>query len=134
MKKNLLHLKNYFSPCKTLEQNIANKIIKKSNLLLFESASLKLKYNIDLNIIIQQRNKFINEIIDFTKSEKMLLKIYGTKGIVKSISLLFFSTIKNDYKTIYINLKDIYKSNLRAIDYFNKATMKYYTHFDFSYG
>jgi hypothetical protein len=102
------------------------------------SPSLRIDINSNLKLIVGQRNVLINKILEFMKNEKkMILKIYGTDGIGKSVTFLYFTTIKTDYKIIYFNLKDIYKFNPDKTQYFKNALMKYYAtncHYDLREG
>ena len=59
--------------------------------------------------------------------KKFILKLYGSNGIGKSITFLYFMTIKNEYKIIYLNLKDIFTYKQDQQEYFKNALMKYYS-------
>ena len=63
---------------------------------------MHIDFNSELNLIVKQRNVLIQNILEFlNKKEKLLLKIYGSDGIGKSVSFLYFTTIKTIYKILY---------------------------------
>ena len=68
--------------------------------------SLNLVRNSSLNIIIKNRNELINEFKNFIISEQNILKMYGCDGVGKSISLIYFTSLINDKKIVYFNLKE----------------------------
>lgn len=110
-----------------------NEIIDSSELIPFDSNDLGIKYKTKFNMIINQRNEFIDELNAFGNSNKKILKIYGSDGIGKSVTLLYFTTLKNEFKIVYFNLKDIFKFEFNVNGYFKKAIMKYFCHYDFAY-
>ncbi len=122
-----------FKPlCKTLpiEGNIID--INTSSLLPIKSESLLLDINSEFNLIIKQRIPLINRLKDFVKNKNnKILKIYGSDGIGKSITFLYFRTInfepEMDYKIIYFNLKDIFKYKVNISSYFRGALMQFYS-------
>ena len=102
----------------------------KANCFLPQSSdSLLVNHNSSFKLFIDQRIDLINKLIEFIQSTKYILKIYGAYGIGKSITFLYLTTIKNDYKFIYFNLKDIYKYRGNEYLYFKNALMKYYSNY-----
>ena len=119
-----------FEPLCTKLAKSGDIIDTKVNYFLPESSqSLLVDHNSDFKLFIAQRIDLVNKIIDFIKSTKYILKIYGTDGIGKSISFLYLTTIEINYKFIYFNLKDIYKYKSNKYLYFKKAMMKYYSNY-----
>ena len=112
--------------CKELPTNVNNIIINTNCFLPEGSQSLLINFNSELNLIVEQRSVLINKILEFLKKEeKFILKIYGRDGIGKSVTFLYFTTIKTNHRIIYFNLKDIYKYNSDKSQYFKNALMKY---------
>ena len=68
--------------------------------------SLNLVRNSSLNIIIKNRIELINQFKNFIISEQNILKIFGCEGVGKSISLIYFTSLINDKKIVYFNLKE----------------------------
>ena len=119
-----------FEPLCTKLAKSGDIIDTKVNYFLPESSqSLLVDHNSDFKLFIAQRIDLVNKIIDFIKSTKYILKIYGTDGIGKSISFLYLTTIEINYKFIYFNLKDIYKYKSNKYLYFKNAMMKYYSNY-----
>ena len=139
LKVKINQYENVFKPlCKELPIDVKDILINTNCFLPDGSPSLRIDINSNLKLIVGQRNVLINKILEFMKNEKkMILKIYGTDGIGKSVTFLYFTTIKTDYKIIYFNLKDIYKFNPDKTQYFKNALMKYYAtncHYDLGEG
>ena len=139
LKVKINQYENIFKPlCKELPIDVKDILINTNCFLPDGSPSLRIDINSNLKLIVGQRNVLINKILEFMKNEKkMILKIYGTDGIGKSVTFLYFTTIKTDYKIIYFNLKDIYKFNPDKTQYFKNALMKYYAtncHYDLREG
>ena len=102
----------------------------KANCFLPQSSdSLLVNHNSSFKLFIDQRIDLINKLIEFIQSTKYILKIYGSYGIGKSITFLYLTTIKNDYKFIYFNLKDIYKYRGNKYLCFKNTLMKYYSNY-----
>ena len=64
-----------------------------------------------INLILDNnRIEFINKINQFLYSEKVFYLSFGTDGIGKTITLLYYSSsVLNDYNNIYLNLKLFFK-------------------------
>ena len=120
---------NIFKPlCERLETKEKNVEINTNCFLPQESESLLINNNSKFQLIIDKRQDLIEKIYDFLKNtKKSILKIYGSNGVGKSITFLYFMTIKNDYKIIYFNLKDIFAYKKNQQEYFKNALMKYYS-------
>ena len=102
--------------------------INTNNLLPEKSLSLSINYCEDFKLIIDSRISLINKIKEFGQNkDKYILKIYGSDGIGKSITFLYFTSIETEYKIIYFNLKDIYNNGCDQYNYFKNALMKYYS-------
>ena len=102
--------------------------INTNNLLPEKSLSLSINYCEDFKLIIDSRMSLINKIKEFGQNkDKYILKIYGSDGIGKSITFLYFMSIETEYKIIYFNLKDIYNNGCDQYNYFKNALMKYYS-------
>ena len=121
--------KEIFEPlCKKLTINEDSFINIKANCFLPESSqSLMIEHNANFKLCIDKRIDLINMMIDFIKSNKFILKIYGSEGIGKSVSFLYLTALESDYKYIYFNLRDINKNPLKIYSYFKKAMMRYYS-------
>ena len=74
--------------------------------------SLNLVRNSSLNIIIKNRSELINEFKNFIISDNNILKLYGCDGIGKSISLIYFTSLINNKKIVYFNLKELKNETL----------------------
>ena len=120
---------NIFKPlCERLETKEKHLEINTNCFLPKESQSLLIRSNSKFQLIIDKRQDLIQKIFDFMKNDKkFILKIYGSNGIGKSITFLYFMTIKNEYKIIYLNLKDIFTYKQDQQEYFKNALMKYYS-------
>lgn len=129
LKPKINQLENIFKPlCEILPTDVENITIKTNCLLPEGSQSLLLDLNSNLELIVKQRNVLISKILEFMKKDnKLILKIYGSDGIGKSVTLLYLTSIKTDYKIIYFNLKDIYNFNSDKVLYFKNALLKYYS-------
>ena len=133
MKKKTESYENKFKPlCEILSKEGKYIKINTSCLLPKKSESLCLNTNSDFYLIINERMSLIERITEFINNEdKNVLKIYGSDGIGKSITFLYFMTItietKIKYKIIYFNLKDIFKYKANIDNYFRDALMQYYS-------
>ena len=124
-------LENLFAPL-FKEINIENdaETINTNLFLPFKSENLNLEFNSAFQLVIKQRIPLITKLQEYLRNEQIIvIKIYGSDGIGKSISYLFFTTIKNQFKSIYFNLKDVFKQN-KMKEYFIKSLMKYYRNYD----
>ena len=65
-------------------------------------------------IINQERKIFLQKLKSFIENKKNYYWFIGSDGIGKTISLLYFSSLKN-YETVYFNLK-LYSDNLSKIE------------------
>ena len=103
--------------------NISNEdsIIMKTNELISQDIySLGIYRDSEINLIIKKRNKLIDEIKNFMNDiEEVIMKIYGVDGIGKSMTFVYLTSLKNDFKIIYFNLKEFYlKEKLELINLF----------------
>jgi pantothenate kinase-related protein Tda10 len=93
-----------------------------------KSESLSININTEFQLFINQRIILIEKIMNFLKDDKKsILKIYGSDGIGKSVTFLYFTTIETKYQIIYLNIKDIFKYKSDSYRYFKNALMKYYS-------
>ena len=114
-----------------INTEVDNEIINTNIFLPYESNCLGFSKNTQFNLIIKQRKPLLEKINSYINDENIQsIKIFGADGIGKSISFLFFTTVEDDYKKIYFNLKDIYKDRYDIKDYFIKSLMKYYKCFN----
>ena len=118
-----------FKPlCKILTTDGKCLDINTNNLLPEKSTSLSINYNENFKLIIDSRISLINKIKEFGKNpDKYILKIYGSDGIGKSVTFLYFMSLETEYKIIYFNLKDIFSNGCDQYNYFKNALMKYYS-------
>ena len=108
-----------------------SEVINTKILLPYEPNILGFQFNSDFELIIKERIELVNKIYEYLKNDNIsIIKIYGSDGIGKSISYLFFASLKDTYKKIYFNLKDIFKYPCDIQDYFVKSLMKYYCNFN----
>lgn len=133
-KKKKDQYKDIFRPlCRRLSKTEKSLTIKTNNLLPENSVSLSLNSNSDFKLIIDSRMSLINKIDNFVQNkDKYILKMYGSDGIGKSITLLYYMSIEIKYKMIYFNLKDIFSNRGDPYTYFLNALMKFYStyHYD----
>ena len=122
--------KDIFEPlCTTIKEEGNFVDIKVNNFLPESSKSLMIEHDSNFKLCISQRIELKNIMMNFINSKKYILKIYGPDGIGKSVSFLYLSTLKNDNRFIYFNLRDINKFQLPIYSYFKKAMMKYYSNY-----
>jgi len=76
-------------------------------------------------IINNERNKFLESISNFIKSNKQFLWIVGADGIGKSISLMYY-TIKSNENVLYFNLKLFNEKNKNPMEFFANDIIKFY--------
>ena len=112
--------------------NISNEdsIIMKTNELISQDIySLGIYRDSEINLVIKKRNKLIDEIKNFMNDiEEVIMKIYGVDGIGKSMTFVYLTSLKNDFKIIYFNLKEFYlKERLELINLFKSQLANYYT-------
>ena len=129
LKNKINQYNDIFKPlCKRLPKSGEKIDITLDYFLPEKSESLFKDYDKKFELLIDQRIFLINKIIEFIcNNKKMILKIYGTDGIGKSVSLLYFMNIRTTYKILYLNLKDVFKYNSNPSTYFKNALMKYYS-------
>ena len=90
--------------------------------------SLNLMRNNDFEVIIKDRIELFGILDQFLNSNYKILKIYGTDGIGKSITYIYYTHLKKDYKILYFNLKELYnKLNNEQIDIMIYQLMNYFT-------
>ena len=82
-----------------------------------------------ISLVLSKRNELINEIKNFMEeSEEVIMKIYGVDGIGKSLTLVYLTSLINDFKIIYFNLKEFYnKKSSTLINKFKFQLVSYYT-------
>ena len=84
--------------------------------------------NKDFEVIIKDRIELFGILDQFLNSNYKILKIYGTDGIGKSITYIYYTHLKKDYKILYFNLKELYnKLNNEQIDIMIYQLMNYFT-------
>lgn len=81
--------------------------IKTNCLSAINISSLNLARNTNFSMIVPERNKLIKILNEFLISKYKILKVYGSDGIGKSMSFIYYAYLKNDYKILYFNLKEI---------------------------
>ena len=95
-------------------------VIRTNQLIAQDIPSLNIIRNQNIDIILENRNNFIDEIKQFVESEDIILKIFGCDGIGKSLTFLYLTLLKNNFKVVYFNLKEInqkYANKLNIIEY-----------------
>ena len=118
--------------CKRITKFDKSLKINTNCLLPEDSQSLLINFNSDFQLIVEQRKILIDLLTDFMDNkDKYLLKIYGSDGIGKSVTFLYFMAKESKYKIVYFNLKDIYKYQTNPQKYFKMALMKYYSSSNF---
>ena len=127
-KKNDLY-ENIFKPlCERIKTEEKHIEINSNLLLPNNSQSLLINHSSKFKIIIDKRKVLKEKIISFMENnKKWILKIYGSNGIGKSVTFLYFMAIETNYKIIYFNLKDIFIYQHNPHEYFKNALMKYYS-------
>lgn len=119
---------------KILSEIKESESINTSCILPEKSESLSIDINSTFELMISQRIILTQKINKFVQDKnKTILKIYGTDGIGKSVSFLYYMLLKNNYKIIYFNLKDIFKYKSDVFNYFKNAMMKYFSSNNFVY-
>ena len=129
LKKKINEYEETFKPlCNRLPTEGEYKTINTNYFLVEKSESLSINNNTEFKLFINQRIILIDKIMNFLENDKKsILKIYGSDGIGKSITFLYFTTIETKYKIIYFNIKDIFKYKSDSYRYFKYALMKYYS-------
>ena len=90
--------------------------------------SLNLERNQNLKVIIENRDQLIKEINSFYDSNDKMLKIYGLKGIGKSLSFIYLQSLLKKYKILYFNLKEFYSSRYtKKIEIFKRQLLMYFS-------
>ena len=76
------------------EKSIDREISLVANQIIPENIdSLNLTRDKNIQIIIEKRDDFINEISNFFNSDDVILKIYGCDGIGKSLSFVYLQSL-----------------------------------------
>ena len=106
-----------------------DKILLKTNELIPQNInSLGIFRNQKISLILKKRVDFIKEIINFVNSDEIIMKIYGCDGIGISVSFIYLTSLINNFKSIYFNLKEFRnKSKLEKIEIFKYQLMNFYT-------
>ena len=91
--------------------------------------SLRVYRDQKISLVIKKRNVLIKEIKDFMNNqEEKIMKIYGVDGIGKSLTFVYLTSLINNFKIIYFNLKEFYsKKYLELINAFKSQLTNYYT-------
>ena len=109
IKKNIVDF-SIFEPLNNKSLLPLNKLVEiPTNQIIPENInSLNLTRDKNIQIIIEKRDDFINEISNFFNSDDVILKIYGCDGIGKSLSFVYLQSLINKYKIVYFNLKEFH--------------------------
>ena len=90
--------------------------------------SLNVKRNENFEVAIKDRMFLFKILNEFLDSKYKVLKIFGSDGIGKSISFLYYTHTKQKYKIIYFNLKELYtKLKNDQIDIMMAQLLSYFT-------
>lgn len=102
--------------------------IQTNELVTQDINSLGIKRNEQFKMVIEKRNELIKEIEDFMDSQEKIMKIFGCDGIGKSISFIYLTSLKNNFKTVYFNLKEFHNAEIsKKKEIFKYQLMNYYT-------
>lgn len=78
--------------------------------------SLGLYRDNNINLVVKKRDELIDEIKDFMDDEnEVIMKIYGVDGIGKSLTLIYLTSLINNFKIIYFNLKEFQGTKFREL-------------------
>lgn len=71
----------------------------------------------------------IEEIKDFMNHEvERVMKIFGVDGVGKSLTFVYLTSLRNNFKIIYFNLKEFFdKNRTEIINIFKSQLVHYYT-------
>ena len=119
----------FYSLNKKYDISEEDSILMKTNELTSQNIySLGIYRDKEISLVLKKRNKLINEIKDFMNtSEEVIMKIYGVDGIGKSMTFIYLTSLKNDFKIIYFNLKEFFlKENLELMNLFKAQLTSYY--------
>ena len=118
------------------KQKMPNKefISIETNILIPQNIySLEIYRERKIDIVIKKRDELINEVKSFMDDEnEKIMKVFGVDGIGKSITCIYLTSLINNFKTIYFNLKefyneDSYKNCSKKNDIFKSQLINYYT-------
>ena len=129
IKKNIVDF-SIFEPLNNKSLLPLNKLVEiPTNQIIPENIdSLNLTRDKNIQIIIENRDDFINEISNFFNSDDVILKIYGCDGIGKSLSFVYLQSLINKYKIVYFNLKEFhFLDHWKTIEVFKKQLLMYYS-------
>ena len=103
--------------------------IDTNNLISQNINSLRIYRDKIISLVIKKRNELINEIKYFMNNgEEKIMKIYGVDGIGKSLTFIYLTSLINNFKIIYFNLKEFYLKNYsELINIFKYQLTNYYT-------
>ena len=81
-----------------------------------------------INIVLKNRNELIKEIINFMGNGKeRIMKIFGVDGIGKSLTCIYLTSLMNNFRTIYFNLKEFFEnSDNNIVKLFKSQLTNYY--------
>ena len=119
--------------CLNNKKNISNEnsiLIDTNELISQDMKYLGIYRDNNINLVIKKRDELINEIKDFMdeQSEEVIMKIYGVNGIGKSLTLIYLTSLINNFKIIYFNLKEFHwKQSSQLINMFKFQLANYYT-------
>ena len=101
-----------------------NIILKKANEL-----TARIRRNENFCMIIDKRRVLIKEIQNFMNSdEEIILKIFGSEGVGISVSFIYLTSLSNNFKTVYFNLKEYHNTNdSQKIEIFKSQIIEFYT-------
>ena len=96
--------------------NEKDEIPKKANTIVINTCkltpidlkSLNLMTNDNFEVSIKDRYELFDILDKFLISKNQILKVYGSDGIGKSITFVYYTHLKNKYKIVYFNLKEIF--------------------------
>ena len=130
-KKDNVNLYDVFVPLNKKHQ-IPNKdaiSIETNELISQNINSLGILRDNIITVVIKKRDELIKEIRDFmdNKTEK-IMKMLGVDGIGKSLTCVYLTSLVNDFRIVYFNLKEFHDvSEKEKINIFKSQLMNYYT-------
>jgi len=118
----------YLNEKEDIPKNENTVSINACKLTTMDLNSLNVKRNENFEVAIKDRMFLFKILNEFLDSKYKILKIFGSDGIGKSISFLYYTHIKQKYKIIYFNLKELYiKLKNDQIDIMMAQLLSYFT-------